>query len=606
MELGPTVAHLWRRRVATTPSALAFRYREAGVWRPSTWREADERVRRIAGGLLSLGIGRGDRVAIASRTRVEWILADFAALCAGAAVTTIYPSVTPDEAAFVLEDSGAAVVFVEDQEQLDKLDAERARTRGVRARVVFEAAPGVEDGRTLTLASLEARGAAWLDAHPGAVDAAIDALGPDDLATLIYTSGTTGRPKGVMLSHDNWVYQAEAITGTLGGHLQEGDAQYLFLPLAHSFGKVCELIAVALGVPTAVEGDVEALLDGLRATRPTLMAAVPRVFEKIFNRVVQRAQEAGPRRYAVFRWAVGVGDEVARRRLAGQRVGRRLSARFALADRLVFRKVRAALGGRLRGFVSGGAPLSEEIGRFFWAAGLVVIEGYGLTETSAGATANDLEDVRFGTVGRPLPGSEVRIAADGEVLLRGRNVMRGYWNRPEATAEALGPDGWLRTGDLGAIDPDGRLRITGRKKELIVTSGGKNVAPANVENRIKGRSPWVAEVMLHGDRRPYCVALIWLDPEAVGAWAEREGLADRSLAALAADGRVRDRIWEGVEQVNREVASYEGVKRIVLVPEPLEPTGGLLTPSLKLKRAAVEERYRALLDACYEGTLARV
>ncbi len=589
-----SVAHIWRDRVASTPSKLAFEFRRHGVWTTLTWRQADERVRAIAAGLLALGVEQGARIAILSRTRVEWILCDFAILCAGAATSTIYPSSTPDECAFILDDAGCWAVFVEDVEQLDKLQGREH----VRHLVLIDPTDASLGGRVTSLEQLEALGARFLDEHPGAVDDRIDALGPEDLATLIYTSGTTGRPKGVVLVHDNWVYQAEAVEQDLGEHMIDGDKQYLFLPLAHAFGKICELIAVSAGAPTAIEGDIDLLLDGIQHTRPTLMAAVPRVFEKIYNRILNRAKEAGPRRYAVFRWACRVGDEVARRRLAGERVGARLGLQMAVADRLVFQKLRDALGGRIRAFVSGGAPLSPDIARFFYAAGMVVLEGYGMTETSAGAVANRLDDFRFGTVGKPFPGCEVRIADDGEIWMRGRNVMRGYWNRPDATAEALDPGGWMRSGDLGQLDAEGRLTVTGRKKDLIITAGGKNIAPQNVENRVKAACPYVAEIVMHGDRRPYCVALVWLDPEAVA------GVAERELEALSAHPRIVELVQASIDQVNAELASYETIKKVLILDHEITLESGLLTPSMKVKRAIVERRYAERLDACYEGTLA--
>lgn len=594
------VAQIWRNRVRADPEGRAFSHRVQGAWTPVTWRAADERVRAVAAGLVARGVARGDRVALLAGTRLDWVIADFGVLCAGAATSTIYPSNTPDEVAFVLEDAGCVAVFVEDAAQLRKLREERARLGAVRLVVVFDPAGCDADGGWISLAALEAEGAAALAADPGLVDGRIDATGPEDLATLIYTSGTTGRPKGVMLVHDNWLLQAEAITSDLSHHLLPGDEQYLFLPLAHSFGKICELIAVAVGVPTSIEGRIDHVVEGLAATKPTLMCAVPRVFEKVYAKVRSGAAEKGPRAVAVLRWAERVGAEVLRRRDAGERVGLRLRAQYALADRLVFRKVRAALGGRIRAFLSGGAPLSVEIAVFFRAAGMIVLEGYGLTETAAASTANRLDDFAFGTVGRPFTGGEVRIAEDGEVLLRGRHVMRGYWQRPDDTAAVLDPDGWFHTGDLGALDASGRLRITGRKKDLIITSGGKNIAPLDTESRVKATCPLVAEVVMHGDRRNYCVALVFLDPEELER-RDRKAGRHRTFAEAARDPAVQAEVDAAMHAVNATLATYEQVKKLLFVDHPLDPHGGLLTPSMKVKRNLVAQRYADVLDAAYSG-----
>lgn len=592
-----SMAALWRARVALTPSALAFESLVDGVWTPMTWRQADERVRRVAAGLIARGVNRGDRVAILAGTRLEWVLADFGVLCAGAASTTIYPSSTADEAAWVLTDAGCVAVFAENAEQVTKLRSEGGRLGAVALRVVLDPA-GCEEPGWISLEALERAGADHLEAAPDAVDARIDALGPDDLATLIYTSGTTGRPKGVVLTHDNWLMQAEAVDTEITPHQRRGDKQYLFLPLAHSFGKICELMAVVTGVPTAIEGHIDLIVDGLAATRPTIMCAVPRVFEKIDARIVTGAREKGPRTAAILDWARRVGDARLACRDAGTTPGLVLRAQGLLADRLVFRRLRDGMGGRIRAFVSGGAPLAPEIARFFEAAGMVIVEGYGLTETAAAAVSNKLDDYAFGTVGRPIPGCEVRIADDGEILLRGRNVMVRYWNRPDATAEALDDERWLHTGDLGALDEHGRLRVTGRKKDLIVTSGGKNIAPLDIEGRIKARCPLVAEIVMQGDRRPYCVALVWLDPEVVTAREAREG-RHRPFAEASQDPALAAEVTAVVEEVNASLPSYATIKRTEILDHPIDPASGLLTPSMKVKRNVVAARYQERLDAMY-------
>ncbi|MCB9699372.1 MAG: long-chain fatty acid--CoA ligase [Alphaproteobacteria bacterium] len=592
-----SMAALWRARVAATPSALAFESLVEGAWTPMTWRQADERVRRIAAGLVAKGVQRGDRVAILAGTRLEWVLADFGILCAGAACTTIYPSSTADEAAYVLADAGCVAVIAEDAEQVGKLHAEVHRLGELALRVVIDPTGCDEEG-WISLEALEQAGADHLEGAPGTVDERIDALGPEDLATLIYTSGTTGRPKGVVLAHDNWLMQADAVEKDLGPHQRPGDKQYLFLPLAHSFGKICELMAVVTGVPTAIEGRIDLIVDGLAATRPTIMCAVPRVFEKINARIVAGARDKGPRTAAILGWARRVGDDRLRCRDAGTAPGLKLRLESFLADKLVFQRLRDGMGGRIRAFVSGGAPLAPEIARFFDAAGMVIIEGYGLTETAAAAISNKLDDYAFGTVGRPIAGCELRIAEDGEILLRGRNVMVGYWNRPDATAEALDDERWLHTGDLGSLDEHGRLRVTGRKKDIIVTSGGKNVAPLDIEGRIKGRCPLIAEIVMQGDRRPYCVALVWLDPEAVKAREERSG-RNRPFEAASQDPALAAEVTAVVDEINAGLPSYATIKRTSILDHPIDPASGLLTPSMKVKRNLVAARYQERLDEMY-------
>ena len=547
-----SIGALWRNRVRATPDAVAFHYPAdplAGPdgWASVTWREADARVRRIAAGLIALGVPEGARIAILCTTRIEWILIDFAIIAAGAATSTIYPTSTAADAAYILRDAECWGVFVEDDAQLTKI---RAGGIAPPAPKVFAITGGEGEDAVTRLVDLDAAGAAYLEAHPSAVDDRIDAAGPDDLATLIYTSGTTGPPKGVMLAHDCWLFQAEALRGSVGTDRRPDDVQYLFLPLAHSFGKICELVAVDLGVPTAVNGDIEGIVAGLQHIRPTMMPAVPRVFEKIHHRVTTEARAKGARRYAVFEWAVGVGIARVQCEQAGQRVGLRLRVASAVADRLVFRRLREALGGRIRAFVSGGAPLALPIAHFFEAAGMTVVEGYGLTETSAGAVANRHDDYRFGTVGRPFPGVEIAIGEDGEVLLRGRNVMRGYWNRPEATEEALDADGWLHTGDVGVLDGEGRLTITGRIKDLIVTAGGKNVAPIDAEHQIKARCPAINEIVTVGDGRPYCVALVWIEPDVAAAWCGR-GAAGGEKGRKEERGRKEEKEEEKEEEAAR-------------------------------------------------------
>ena len=597
-DLAPrNVPELFLERVGRTPDAEAFRHPVDGGWRSLTWAETEARVRAVSSGLRALGVGSERICAILSSTRLEWILADYGVLFAGGATSTIYPSSTPEECAFILSDSGAALAFVENEEQLQKLASRGAELPALRHLVVFDGRSS-GDGRVLSLAELEEKGRAWDRSHPGAFEEAAAEIRPDALATLIYTSGTTGRPKGVELTHAAWVAQSKAIEATgLLGHPEA--VQLFWLPLAHVFGKMIGTAQLRVGFPTAVDGRAERLVQNLGEVQPTFVCAVPRIFEKVHAKVISGAREGGAAKAAVFRWAVEVGREHRRALRAGRRPGRLLQARHALADRLVFRKVRRLFGGRLRFFVSGSAPLSKDIAELFDAMGIVILEGYGLTESSAGTHVNAPWSWKIGTVGRALPGVETRIAEDGEILMRGPWNMRGYRGLPEQTAEALDADGWLHTGDVGFLDADGFLTITDRKKDLIKTSGGKYVAPTELESRLKALSSVIGQALVHGDRRPYVSALVTLDPEAVQRWAGQNGFAGRPLAELARASEVRALVQKDLDRLNATLPRFATVKRFTILPRELTEAEGEVTPSQKLKRKAIEQRYRAELDAMY-------
>jgi long-chain acyl-CoA synthetase len=595
-----SVAEMFQHRVRSTPDGDAYYYRKAGTWHTMQWREVGVRARNIAAGLLSLGVVDEDRVAIQSGTRLEWILADMGILCAGCACTTIYPSSTPAEIAYILGDSRTRIVIAEDDKQVAKLQAVRRELPGLELVVVIDGS-ATADGWVLTLDELERRGAGWDRENPGECDRVADRIHSDRLATLIYTSGTTGNPKGVILTHDCWVFEGEAIDSI--GLLSPGDKQYLFLPLAHSFGKVLECAQLRIGFATAVDGDIDALVANLAVQKPTFMGAVPRIFEKVYNKIVSGAREKGGISLKIFTWAVGVGKEVSKLRQERKEPSGSLALRYAIADRLVFRKIRAIFGGNIRFFISGAAPLSREIAEFFHGAGIVIAEGYGLTESSAASFVNRPEDFRFGTVGPPLPGVEVQIAADGEVLIRGRGVMRGYYNLPEATADALDADGWLMTGDIGVLD-DGYLKLTDRKKDLIKTSGGKYVAPQELEGKLKARSTLLSQVLVHGNNRNFVSALVTLSPEGAPAWARASGLEVSDYASLVAHPRVRAELESVVESLNKELPSHSTIKKFAILPRDLTQEEGELTPSLKVKRKSVETRYKAVLDGFYSGALA--
>ncbi|MBF8192937.1 long-chain fatty acid--CoA ligase [Nonomuraea sp. K274] len=582
-----SIPSLLRDRIAATPDAEAYRTPSDDGWASLSWREVGEQVRGLALGLAELGAGPGRRVSILCSTRLEWILADLAVLATGAATTTIYPSNTAAESAFVITDSGSTIVIAENDDQVAKLLSVRKELPDVTHVVVVDGSPS-DDGWVITFDSLSGQG-------DGDYDAMVDAIAQDDLATLIYTSGTTGRPKGVELTHDNWLYTASAVREL--GMISGDDLHFLWLPLSHSFGKLLEVVMIGIGVPTAIDGRLDKIADNLGVLRPTFMAAAPRIFEKIHNTVAATQEREGGVKLKIFNWARATGIRVSRARQAGKAVPLTTRIEYALADRLVFTKLRTRFGGRIRFFISGAAPLSKDIAEFFDGAGLTILEGYGLTESSAGSFLNRPESVRFGTVGPPFPGTEVRIDDDGEILIGGRGVMRGYHGLPEETAQTL-EDGWLRTGDIGELDSAGRLTITDRKKELIKTSGGKYIAPTYLEGRLKAACPYVSHVFVHGDRRNYVTALVTLDMEVTGPWAAAESLpADPE--ELRVHPRMLAEVRKAVERVNADQASYATIKKFAILAEDFTVETGELTPSLKIKRKAVEERHGGTLDSFY-------
>ena len=595
-----SIPDMFLHRVASTPDAVAYLAPRDGGWTTMTWRQSGEQVRAIACGLRALGLEDEQRCAIVSNTRLDWLLADLGILCAGGATTTIYPSSTSDESTHILKDSGTVFVFAEDESQVSKLFERRADTPSVKKVIVFDGKAG-HDGWVITLEELQRLGREHDAKDPSAYEKHAHKPDKGSLATLIYTSGTTGLPKGVELTHDCWLFEAEAVDAL--GLLTPADQQYLWLPLAHSFGKLLESLQIRVGFPTAVDGRVEKIVENLAVIKPSFVCAVPRIFEKVHNRIVSNAREGGGLKYKIFQWAFGVGREVSRLRLAGQEPGGLLALKHALADRLVFSKIKARFGGNLRFFISGAAPLSSYLAEFFHAAGITILEGYGLTETSAGSCFNRPGSMRFGTVGPPLPGVEVRIAPeDGEILLRGRGIMRGYHNLEEATREALDAEGWMHTGDVGMLE-NGFVRITDRKKDLIKTSGGKYVAPQELEGQFKAICPYASQIVVHGNNRNFCSALISLDEESLRKWARENGMGDKPYAELAADPRVRALIEPYVDQLNSKLASYEKIKKFALLPADLTPESGDLTPSQKLKRKAVEQKYQAVLDSFYTGSV---
>jgi long-chain acyl-CoA synthetase len=487
------------------------------------------------------------------------------------------------------------VVFAEDDEQIAKLSERRSDLPHLDKVVTFD---GATDGDwVIGLGDLEKLGEELLAKEPDVVEKRVDATGPDDLATLIYTSGTTGRPKGVRLRHTSWTYEGAAIEAQ--GILDENDLQFLWLPMAHSFGKVLLSTQLACGFATAIDGRVDKIIDNLAVVRPTFMGAAPRIFEKAYSRIVTMQAAEGGLKEKIFKQAFKVGLEKARLELDGKPVPRQLKVQHALFDRLVFSKIRERFGGRVRFFISGAAALNRDIAEWFGAAGIVILEGYGMTESSAGSFVNHPDDNRFGTVGAVLPGTEVRIAEDGEVLIKGPGVMAGYHNQPEQTAEALTEDGWLHTGDIGELDADGYLRITDRKKDLFKTSGGKYIAPSSIESSFKAICPYASQVVVHGAERNFCVALVTLDPDAVNDWAAENGMSGKPYAEVVASPAVEKMVGEYVETLNSRLNRWETIKKFVILDHDLTVESGELTPSMKVKRKVVEENYRDDIETMY-------
>ena len=562
-----------------------------GEYRPIATAELVDRVRRTARALEKLGVVAGDRVALMAENGPHWPTVDFATLCRGAASVPIYPTLLPEQAAYIVADSGAKVVVVQTAEQLAGLRERRDRIPGVQKLVLIDGEPGGDEATTLD--ALLADGD---DADPTAFEEHARRTGPGDLASLVYTSGTTGQPKGVMLTHRNFVSNICTAMGLVD--FRADQTSLSFLPLAHVFERMIDYCYFYKGVSVAYAESVQTVPQNMLEVRPHVFVSVPRVYEKFHAKVQDTIAAAPPVRQKLFRWAVGVGRESLRWTLKGEHPSGLLGLKYALANALVFRKLKERLGGRFEYAVSGGAPLAHDLAEFFWSVGIEIYEGYGLTETSPVISVNAPGITKLGTVGRPIPGIEVKIAEDGEILTRGPHVMKGYFNKPEATAEVIDEEGWFHTGDIGEIDADGYLRITDRKKEIIVNAYGKNVAPAPIENALKS-SRYVSQAVVIGDRRKFLAALLVPDVEALSAWAKGQGIAAAGAESLIEDHRVRELIAAEVAAVNEELASYERIVAWELLPEEFTLEGGELTPTQKIKRRVIHEKYGDRIERMY-------
>ena len=593
------VAVQFQERVRASSDREAFRFPKDETWESVTWAETGERVTRLAAGLLALGIEPEQRVGIASGTRFEWILADLAIMSAGGATTTVYPSSIPEDVCYILADSECRLVFAEDDGQVEKIRAHRSELPHLLRVVVLDGtATGAADADwVIGLDDLEEIGTDLLADNPDVVDEAIAKIRPDALATLIYTSGTTGQPKGVRLRHESWTYEGAAIQAQ--DILHEDDLQFLWLPMAHSFGKVLLSTQLAIGFATAVDGRVEKIIDNLGVVRPTFMGAAPRIFEKAHGRIVTMQASHGGIKEKLFDQAFKIGFEVDRLKREGKSVPFLLARQHTVFDKLVFSKIRARFGGRVRFFISGAAALNQEIAEWFHVAGITILEGYGLTESSAGTFVNHPLDYRFGTVGPVMPGSEVRLGDNDEIQVRGPGVMDGYHNLPEETASALTDDGWLRTGDKGSLDADGYLSITGRIKDLFKTSGGKYIAPSTIESKFKAVCPYASQFLVFGNDRNYCIALVTLDPDAMDGWAAENGMSGASYTDIVGSGEVEEMVGGYVDRLNGSLNRWETIKKWELLDHDLTVESGELTPSMKVKRNVIEDNHKDRIAALY-------
>lgn len=587
-----TLVELFLEAVDRYREQAAFRYFDGSEWRSISYAEGFDRSRGVAEALWAKGIEPGERVAILSENRPEWAMADYGCLMAGVSDVPIYATLTPHQIAYIVRDSGARLAFASTREQMDKLLQVREEVESLETIVVFDPPGEMPDGVVSWddfLQSGRDQGEAVSDDE---FRKRVERTRPDDVATILYTSGTTGDPKGVMLTHNNLASNVRAASEII--RIDESDDTLSFLPLSHVFQRMVDYLLLAHGCTIAYARSIDTVPEDLRTIKPTVVVSVPRLYEKVYAKVTDATGVKGK----LVGWAQGVGERAADVRLAGGEPGGFLALQYKLADALVFKKIRQGVGGRLRYFVSGGAPLSPEINKFFFAAGVLILEGYGLTETSPVTNVNPPERIKIGTVGPPVPGTEIRIAEDGEILVRGPQIMKGYLDRPEDTAEVLTEDGWFHTGDIGELDEEGYLRITDRKKDIIVTAGGKNVAPQSIENRLK-TNRYIDQPVLVGDRRKFLSLLLVPDFGALEAWAREQGVEAGERRELLANPRVHQMLESEVVGELEDYARFEVPKRIVLLDEPFTIEDGSLTPTQKVKRRVVEKRLEDVIEGLY-------
>jgi long-chain acyl-CoA synthetase len=591
-----TLAQLLVNTIKSYPKDGLLLYKKEGAYVPISTEEVGDRIKHLTLGLNTLGFEKGDKLCLLSENRPEWVMTDFATLCAGGLTVPIYTTLVAEQIEYIIQDSDAQVVVVSNAEQWGKIEAIRDRLAKVRHFVVMD---GAAPSGALTLAELMDKGKAAAGRNPGLFDELVGRVRPDDEASLIYTSGTTGLPKGVILTHTNFLSNVKTVREII--EFTERDVCLSFLPLSHVLERMVTFTYFYAGCTVGYAESVETVAQNLVEVRPHIMVSVPRVFEKIYAKIMDQVLVSPPIRRKIFFWALNVGRACGSRKLAGKPIPPVLGAKRKVAHALVFSKIIAKTGGRVRFFVSGGAPLSREIAEFFYALGMVVLEGYGLTETAPVLSVNTFDNLRFGTVGKPIPGIEIRIAEDGEILSRGPNVMKGYYKKDAETREVF-EGGWFHTGDIGHLDEDGFLVITDRKKDLLVTSGGKNVAPQPIENLLK-LSPYIENAVVLGDRRRFVSALIVPKFEKLEDYARAQGIAFESREALVQDARVVDFLKEEVDRATPLLAPYERVKKIAVLGRDFEIEKGEITPSLKVRRNIIEARYKEIIDAVYRDNV---
>jgi len=572
---------------------VAYRYKKGGKWIPVTWAENQETCKKISRSLMALGVGRDDKVNILSWTRLEWIQIDIATVSIGAVIVGIYPNSLPDDCAYIIDHSDAVVLFVENKDQLDKITEVRRKLPNLKHIVIIDGESSGADG-VIT----------WQEFMDKEVDISDDEffartaeLQPGDVASIVYTSGTTGVPKGAMLTHENLVFTSWSAIQAL--YIQPHFENLLFLPLAHVFARIIVYVCLRGGLTVSIAESMETVVDNLKEIRPHFFGSPPRTYERAYARITSNAMDAGGIKYKLFKWALGVGYAVSELQQQKKPVTGSLAFKHKIANKLVFSKIQAILGGRLVYAISGAAPLNKSIAEFFHACGILILEGIGMTENTSFTNVNLYDHYKFGTVGPTGPEIEQKIAPDGEVLYRGKNVMLGYYKDPEVTAETVDNDGWLYTGDMGKIDEDGFLSITDRKKDLIITSGGKNVAPQRVE-KVMETSRYINQVVVYGERKKYLTGVVTLDQGQVEEWATKQGIQYSHWEELCGQSKVQELIDNEVAEKNKQLSSFETLKKVLISPDEFSIESGEMTASLKVKRHIVTEKFRPRLDALYE------
>lgn len=592
------IPEMFFKRAEQYTGRTCFRFKKDGRWIDMTWDDAKRLVLAIASGLIELGIKKGDKINILSQTRYEWVLVDIGSLSIGAITVPIYPSNTAEQSEYIINDSEAKLIFVENAQQLEKILSIKKNIPNIMKIIVIEPNFKTDDKDVMSLDDLIKIGESALKNNEPEIKKRIEETKADDIATFVYTSGTTGPPKGVIQTHKNHIAMVSNLRKVYDH--RSGDINLFFLPLAHSFARCIEYFSIytADGV-TAFAESIDKVAQNLVEVRPNIMPSVPRIFEKVYQAVLSGAQ-ASPVKKKIFDWALGVGRQVSQLIQKKQPIPLGLRIKRAIAHKLVFSKLHEKLGGRVRFFVSGGAPLSRDIAEFFHAAGILILEGYGLTETCPATHINRYDNYKFGTVGQAIPGVEVKIAPDGEIVVRGDNIAKGYYKKPQETAEVFSEDGWFKTGDIGEIDSEGFLRITDRKKDLIKTAGGKYVAPQNIENMLKA-DPFISQAVVIGDQRPYCVVLIAINQAEAEKFAKEKGIQYKDYLDLTKKPEIRERVKQTIDAVNSKLAKFETLKKFELLPKDLTQEDDELTPTLKVKRKNIMKKYKDLIDSMYQN-----